>query len=314
MANMTTAPASAGARPKKKTFFEFWNQPKHAAYVFLLPSFLVLTLFVFVPLVAALILGLLNINLFFKDTAFVGFDNFVKAFQDERVPNAFKNTFYFVLLETPVQVFIGLVVAATVAQNTRFNKFVRSVYFIPVVCSMTSIGIIWSLILDSNIGIVPYYIYQLGFQKPLMLRDPNWAMPIVALLTVWKNFGHTMVILVAGIAGISNTYYEAARIDGASSIQQFRHITIPLLIPSLSFCIVTNLIGSFQVFDQVYVATHGGPMHRTETAVQYIYSRAFSPPYELGYASAIAFMLFVVIAVLSLTLNRWLQKREEKMF
>ena len=242
------------------------------------------------------------------------FDNFIRAFQDVRVGNSFLNTSYFVLLETPIQVFVGLVVAAAVAQNTYFNRFLRSVYFIPVICSMAAIGIIWSMILDSNIGIVPYYIHKLGFSKPLMLRDPNWAMPIVALLTVWKNFGQTMVILVAGIAGISGSYYEAARIDGASSFQQFWRITIPLLLPSLGFCVVTNLIGSFQVFDQVYVATRGGPMFRTETVVQYIYTRAFKPPYELGYASSIAFLLFCLIVVFSLLLNHRVRRQEEKIF
>jgi len=298
----------------KKRFSSYWNQPKHAAYLFITPSLLFLTVFVFVPLIIALFLGFFQVNLFFKDTMFVLFDNFTRAFQDERVMGSFLNTTYFVLLETPIQVFIGLVVAVLVTQNTYFNRFLRSIYFSPVICSMTAIGIIWSMVLDSNIGIIPYYIYRLGFEKPLMLRDPNWAMPIVALLTVWRNFGHTMIILVAGISSIPGTYYEAARIDGASSIQQFIRITIPLLLPALGFCMVTNLIGSFQVFDQVYVATRGGPMFRTETVVQYIYTRAFKAPYELGYASAIAFLLFLLIAVFSLILNHRLRRQEEKMF
>lgn len=289
----------------------FLNRPEKAAYLFLAPTLIIMTIFVFIPLAVALFLGLTDINLFLQDFNFVGLDNFKRALADPRVSNSFKNTIYFTLLSTPIQIIFSLIVASMVSGSSLFEKFMRSVYFIPVVCSMTAAGLMSALILDPNIGIIPYAIFKMGFSKPLMLKDPNMAMPLIALITVWKNFGRTMIILVAGIGGISKTYYEASEIDGASKVQQFLKITIPMLIPSLSFCIITTLINSFQVFDQVYVATGGGPMFRTETVVQYIYTRAFSSDTNLGYASSIALLLFLLIVILTLTLNKFLQSREE---
>ena len=294
--------------------FAYWNRPEKAAYLFVAPSLLVLILFTYVPVLSAVGISLFNLNMFFQNTQFAGLNNYLKAWQDTRVWNSFGNTFLFALGEVPLQVLFGLCVAAMVSGNSLFNRLLRSAFFIPVICSLTSIGIIWSLILDANIGIIPYFFQKLGLGKPLFLKDPNMAMLIIILLTVWKNFGHTMVILMAGIQAINPAYYEAAQVEGASRLKQFLQITIPLLIPNIAFCAVTNLIGSMQVFDQVYVATRGGPMFRTETAVQYIYGRAFSAPFQLGYASAIAVALFVIIMVCSLLLNRWFIHREEGIY
>jgi multiple sugar transport system permease protein len=291
----------------------YWNKPKHVAYLFIAPAMIVLTVFVFIPLISAFILSFTNITIFLNNINFVGSDNFIRAFTDKRVINALLNTFYFVSLEVPLQVIVGLVIAAAVSGQGIFDKMTRSVLFIPVLVSLTAIGIIWSMILDPNIGIIPYLFTKIGFAKPMFLRDPTTAMPTIIFMTIWKNFGTTMIILVAGIQGISPTYYEAAQIDGANTVQRFFLITIPLLLPTLSFCIITNLIGSLQVFDQVYVATRGGPMFKTETIVQYIYSRGFASPYELGYASAIAVILFVIITSLSLGVRAFLNYRENKL-
>lgn len=292
---------------------KYWSQPNHAAYIFLFPSLLVLFAFVIIPLIGTFIISFLDMNIFLTNIKFVGLDNFIRFFQDARALNAFKNTLYFALLETPTQIIFGLVMALMVSKNSRFKRFCRSIYFIPVVCSMTSIGIIFSMLLDPNIGAVPYFFKQIGMATPQFFRDPNMAMPTVALMTVWKNFGVTMTILLTGIHGISETLYEAASIDGATEFQKFFKITIPQLAPSLGFCLLTNLIGSLQVFDQVYVTTNGGPQFRTETAVQYIYSRGFSAPYDLGYASAISFALFIVIAGLAIAVNVYNNRQERNM-
>lgn len=296
-----------------KSIGNYWNKPNHAAYLFLLPSLIILTIFVFIPLIGTLILGLFDINIFFTNTKFVGFENFTRLFSDERAINSLLHTLYFTILETPAQIIVGLIMAAILVKNTTFNKFCRSVFFIPVVVSLTSIGIIWSMLLDPNIGFIPYFISKLGYPIPQFFRDPTLAMPTVAVLTVWKNFGVTMMILLAGIQGISNSLYESAALDGATKVQQFFHITIPQIMPSLGFCILTNLIGSMQVFDQVYVTTAGGPQFKTETAVQYIYNRGFAAPYELGYASAVSAVLFLLIAILAITSNYYLSKRESQM-
>ena len=293
---------------------DWLNKPAKAAYLFILPSMLILFVFTLIPVVSSVAIGFFDLNMFFKNTTFVGLQNYVKLLADRRVWNSFGNTLAFMLMEVPLQVALGLFVAVLVSRTGWFTRLARSVLFIPVVCSLTSISIIWSLILDPTIGIVPYYTQLLGLGKCSFLKDPNLAMPIIVFLSVWKNFGQTMVILLAGIQSINPTYYEAAMVEGARPIQQFFRITLPLLLPNIAFCVITNLIGSMQVFDQVYVATRGGPMFRTETAVMYIYTRAFSSPFQLGYASAIATVLFVIIMILSLSLNRWFLKREEAVY
>ena len=293
---------------------EWLNRPEKTAYLFILPSMLILLVFTIIPVISAVGISLFNMNMFFKDTAFVGLANYKKAFADPRVWNSFGNTLKFVLMEVPLQVAVGLFLAVLLSRRSWFTNAMRTVFFVPVICSLTSIGIIWSLILDPTIGILPYYLRCLGLGSCQFLKDPDLAMPIIVLLTVWKNAGHTMVILLAGINAINPAYYEAARVEGASAVRQFFSITLPLLLPNVAFCVVTNLIGSMQVFDQVYVATRGGPLFRTETAVMYIYSRAFSAPFALGYASSIAVVLFVIIMTLSLTLNTWFLKREEGIY
>ena len=284
------------------------------AFLFMAPSLIVLCVFVFIPLIAAFVLGAFDVNIFLSHFKFVGIEHFQKIFADERVWNAFKNTFIFTFSEAALQVSFGFLVACFVSGTSIFQKMARSIYFIPVVCSMTGVGLIGMMILDPNIGSIPYLISAMGFDKPMMLKDAHTALPIIILITVWKNFGQTMIILAAGLSSIGRNYYEAAEIDGAYKFQQTRYITVPLVWPSLSFCFVTNLIGSFQVFDIVFVATKGGPLFSTETVVQLIYSRGFSGDMNLGYASALAVVLFVVIVIFTLGLYGLLNRQERKMF
>ena len=293
---------------KMKTFF---SKPEGAAYIFLLPSFLVFSIFIILPLLASLVLGTFTLDIFLQKITFRGIANFQRILTDERFWNALRNTFYFTAVEMPFQVILALGVAVYVQKNSFFRKLVRSVFFVPVVCSLTAMGIVWSMLLDPSLGIYPYFLRMIGLPGLAFLKDPFLAMPSVILMTVWKNFGFSMVILVAGIQAIPDTYYEAARMDGAGKWRQFRDVTVPLLIPALGFCVITNTIGSLQVFDQVYVMTQGGPLFRTETLVQYIYNRGFRiAPFDLGYASAIAEVLFVMIAAVTLALYRSFIKKE----
>lgn len=290
----------------------FLNRPEGAAYVFLLPSLIVFSLFIIFPLLAALVMGTFKIDIFLRDISFVGTENFKRLLSDERFWNALKNTLYFTGVQMPMQVIAALLIAVYVQKNTWFRKILRSVFFIPVVCSLTAMGILWSMLLDPSLGIYPYFLRQIGIYGVEFLKDPALAMPSIIMMTVWKNFGMSMIILVAGIQSIPEIYYEAARIDGAGNWKQFFTITIPLLVPTLGFCVITNTIGSLQIFDQVYVMTQGGPLFRTETMVQYVYNRGFQiAPYDLGYASAIAETLFVMIAVITLLLYRYFIKKEK---
>lgn len=296
----------------KQRFMSFFNKPEGAAYIFLLPSLIIFVVFVIFPLAAALVMGTFKIDIFLRDITFVGAENFKRLLSDERFWNAFKNTLYFTGLQMPLQVISALLIAVYVQKNTWFRRFLRSIFFIPVVCSLTAMGILWSMLLDPSLGIYPYLLRKIGIFGVDFLKDPTLAMPSIIIMTVWKNFGLSMIILVAGIQSIPDVYYEAAKIDGADKWKQFFCITIPLLIPTLGFCVITNTIGSLQVFDQVYVMTQGGPMFRTETMVQYIYNRGFQiAPYDLGYASAIAETLFVMIAFITLLMYRYLIKKEK---
>jgi multiple sugar transport system permease protein len=284
------------------------------AYIFIAPSLIILTIFVFVPLIASFVISVLNINIFMNNISFGGLVNFQKLFSDSRIPNATLNTLFFTLLEVPLQIGLALILVMFVAKNTRFAKTLRSIYYIPFVCSMTAIGIVWSMLLDPNLGFIPYVLKSLGMETISFLKDPNLAMPTVIVVTAWRGFGYTLTLLSAAALGISQSLYEAADIDGAGSFKKFTKITIPSIFPTISFCIVTTTIGAMQVFDQVYVMTQGGPLNKTETVVQYIFDRGFqTAPYDLGYASAISVYLFVIVAIITFVLRKFVLSKGESL-
>lgn len=296
---------------KLQKLVSFFNKPEGAAYIFLLPSLVILVVFSVIPLVASLVISTLNMDIFLKKVTFAGVSNYLKLFSDERFWNSMLNTVYFTAVEMPLQIIFALLVAVYVQKNTAFRKFLRSAFFVPAICSMTAIGIIWSMLLDPSLGMYPYLLRLVGITGVEFLKDPALAMPCVIFTTIWKNFGLSMIILVAGIQGIPGSYYEAAEIDGSNRWTQFTKITLPLIVPTLSFCVITNTIDCLKVFDQVYVMTQGGPLYRTETIVQYIYYRGFRiAPFNLGYASAIAEVLFVIIAVIVLYMYRFSLRKE----
>lgn len=292
--------------------FRWLNKPERAAYLFILPAMSFIVVFTVIPLVAALVISTLKMDIFLQTIRFAGLDNFQKLLGDERFWNALKNTVCFTVIEMPLQIMIALIAAVYVARNTLFRKFLRSVFFVPFICSLTAIGIIWSFLLDPQTGIVTHYLHQLGFPRLSFFHDPQLAMPSVILITVWRNFGYSMVILVAGIQSIPQTYYEAARMDGAGPVKQFFNITLPMLIPALNFCVIIQTIQALQVFDQIFVTTKGGPLHATDTMVNYIYNTGFATaPFDLGYASAMSVVLLVIIMVTTLSMHRYFLKREE---
>lgn len=287
------------------------NRPQRAAYLFIAPALILLFVFTIVPLLSTLVISVLNMDVFLKVSGFASFEHFKRIWEDDRFWNALRNTFYFAAVEVPIQVTLALLVAVFVSKNTAFRKFLRSAFFLPSICSFTAIGIVWSFLLDPQTGMYPYYLSVLGLPRLEFLRDPVLAMPSVIVMTVWKSFGYTMVILVAGLQGIPQSYYEAAELDGAGKARQFFSITVPNLIPSLSFCIITTTIAALQVFDQIFVTTQGGPLFKTETLVAYIYNVGFKmAPYDLGYASAISVTLFTMIMVIALVMNQYFMKKE----
>jgi ABC-type sugar transport systems, permease components len=289
----------------------FFKKPEGAAYLFIFPALAILLVFTVVPLATTFVFSVLHMDIFLQGAAFAGLDKFRKLLGDERLWHALRNTVYFTALQVPLQIGLALAVAVFVSRNTLLRKMLRSVYFLPYVCSLTAIGIVWSFLLDPQTGLYMHVLDQIGLPRLAFLRDPELAMPTVIAMTVWRNFGYSMVILIAGIQGIPQTYYEAAQMDGAGKFRQFANITLPLLIPALSFCVITATIMALQVFDQIFVTTQGGPVRATETVVYYIYLTGFKlAPFDLGYASAISVFLFLVIMAITLTMNRYFLNRE----
>lgn len=287
-------------------------QNQKSAYLFIMPSMIILSVFVFIPLIASFVISITDMNIFMKDVQFVGLKNFFRLFEDDRVRNATFNSLYFTLLEVPLQVGLALLLTVCLSKNSRYSKLLRSVYYLPFVCSMTAIGIVWSMLLDPNMGLIAYWLKQAGLETIAFLKDPKLAMPTVIVVTAWKGFGYTLTLLAAAVLNISQSLYEAAEMDGAGSFRRFIHITIPGIWPTISFCIVTSTIGAMQMFDQAYVMTQGGPLNKTETVVQYIYDRGFqTAPYDLGYASAISVYLFVIVAVMTFVLRKFILSRGE---
>lgn len=297
----------------KQTRHTYHARNQRQAYLFIAPSLIILTIFVFIPLFGAVGISLMNIDIYMNDISFAGLANYAKIFQDSRVGNATLNSFYFAILEVPLQILVALLLLMLMIRNNRFHKFLRTVFYLPYVCSMTAISIMWSMLLNTNYGMLPYLFRLIGVNIPNVLTSTTWAMPTVIAVTVWKNFGYTLTLLSAAALGVSNSLYEAADIDGATGFQKFLCVTLPGIRGTINFCIVTTLITALQVFDQVYVMTKGGPLNKTETLVSYIYKQGFQvAPYDLGYASSIAVYLFLMIAVITFVLRKFILNRGQE--
>lgn len=293
-------------KKKKSQIIERQNR---LGYLFIAPSMTAFSIFVFIPMLASLAFSFMDFNLMFTKVSFAGTKYYAKAIADPRFWNALKNSAIYTLAVLVLQIPFALLIAISIQRQCRRNDFFKTVYFIPAICSMSVISIIWSLLLNKDIGIVSYYLSFLGIHLVDWLNNPKWAMPAVVFISIWKNFGLTMIMLLAGLNNIPKHYYEAAEIDGASSWKKFWNITLPLLTPTLGFVTITTMIGSFQVFDQVYVMTKGGPLHKTETIVQYIYTMGIGSS-KMAYACAMAMLLLVVLMFLTYICNRKLNQLE----
>jgi multiple sugar transport system permease protein len=228
---------------------------------------------------------------------------------DTRLRTVYANTFFFTIFAVIFNVGIGLALA--VLLNRRMpnvlRNFFRSVYFFPLLVAHTYVAVIWQFLYQRDTGVINYYLSLLGIGPISWLASPNWVLPSVIIMDVWKNTGFAMLIFLAGLQNIPRDYYEAARIDGANTRQLFLKITLPLLSPTIFFVLVIFMIGAIQVFDTIIVLTGGGPGDASRSVVMYIYEQAFQK-FDLGYASSIAMTLFAVILVLTL-LQFWFGRR-----
>ncbi|OAK72251.1 carbohydrate ABC transporter permease [Lederbergia galactosidilytica] len=266
-------------------------------YFFLAPQLLGLLAFSLIPLGFALVLSFMNWDGFGEKT-FAGFSNFIGQFQNPVFWKALWNTALYTILYVPVGIAISLLLAIML-NNIKGKEIYRVFYFMPVVTSSVSVGVIWMWILNGDFGILNQFLAMLGIDGPQWLTDTRWVMISIAMLSIWWQVGYNMVIFLAGLQGVSKSYYEAAQIDGASKIQQFRHITLPLISPTTFFVSIMAIIGSFQVFDQAFVMTNGGPAKASYTLVYHIYETAFVN-FRMGESSAAAMILFVIILIFTL--------------
>jgi multiple sugar transport system permease protein len=274
--------------------------------LFLGPSLIGVALFVAGPIVASLALAFTSWDLL-TPPAFVGLRNFERLARDVEFWAALRHTVTFLGGYVPLVLVTGLAVAVALHGRVPGRSVFRAIFFLPVVTSWVAVALVWRWLLNPHFGLVNAWLAPLGIQGPAWLFDPAWAMASVILTSVWKDTGFVMVILLAGLQGIPREYYEASAIDGATRAQQLRFVTVPLLAPAIFFALTISLINSFQVFDQVYVMTGGGPAGATTVLVERIVRNAFSFS-RMGYASAMSWVLFALIFATTFALSR-LQRR-----
>ena len=278
------------------------------AYAFMLPSLVVMAVFMFYPLVRAAWLSLTNYS-FFGVSKFIGLANYSHLLHDPRFWDDLGNTAYYAAVATPVSV--GLALGLALLLNRRqlpARGFFRALIFLPAVCSLAVAAIPFRLMFTPSIGLLTYWLGDLGIRSGDWLDNTNLAMPAVIMVGVWRTVGFYMVIFLAGLQTIPREFYEAGRIDGASTWQQFRRITLPLLSNTSMFVTIIAMIASFQAFDQIFVMTQGGPAFSTETLVYLIYRQGFQN-FNMGYASAIGYVLVLVILLFSLFQMRFFNRR-----
>ena len=274
-----------------------FNEESKAGWIFILPAVLGTIIFIIIPVICSFGLSFCKWDLL-NSVQFVGFANYKEIFSEDLFYLILFNTLVFALSTSILGVIIPLVLASIINKKIRGSEFFKTAYFLPFITPMIVIGVVWQWIFDPNIGLLNNLL-RLHIN---WLYDTHWAMIALIIVSVWKLIGYNMIIFLSGFSGISESLFEAAKIDGANSIQIFKNVTVPLLSPTIFFVVIVTAISSFQVFDLIYLMTEGGPFDSTNVLVYAIYKNAFEY-FNVGKASAIAYVLFVIILVL--TLIQW---------
>jgi len=283
-----------------------------AAWSFALPALSVIGLFFMLPVATGLALSLTDFDLYalasLKNLRFVGIDNYITVLQRPLFWKALGNTLYFVAVGVPLSVGLSLLFAVALQSKlVRFKPVLRTALFSPVVATLVAVAVIWRYLLHTRYGLINEGLVALGFSPVDWLGDPHWSMPAIILFAAWKNFGGNMIIFIAALQAIPEDLYEAARLDGAKTWAQFRHITLPGLAPTLLMVSILTIAGYFQLFAEPYVMTQGGPLESTKSVLYLMFEDGFKW-WNLGQASALAFVLFAIIVAFSRGLL-WLTRR-----
>ena len=280
-----------------------------ALAVLLLPSLIGMSAFYILPVLSSFVLSFTKWDLL-TPIQWIGFGNYLSALADPAVQQALRNTLVYIVGYLPATVAISLGLALLLNRKLKGRTVFRAIYFVPVVTSWVAVSLVWKWLLNPQFGLINWGLSLIGIKGPGWLFDPNWAMAGVVLTSIWKDIGFVTVIYLAGLQEIPENLGEASSIDGATAWQRFWSITWPMLAPTTFFVTTISLISSFQVFDQVFIMTGGGPVGATTTMVQLIYKNAFSYG-QMGYASAISWVLFALIFAVTVAQNL-LQKRLDK--
>lgn len=283
-----------------------------AGWWFVAPALLLIGVFFLLPVIAAVGLSFTDFDLYaLADPGaarWVGLRNYVRVLHEPLFWTALRNTLYFAIVGGPLTVCVSLGAALLVnARAVRWKGAARAVFFAPFVTTLVAVAIVWRYLYHPRYGLLNAGLAHLGIAPIDWLGDAHWAMPAIILMATWKNFGYNMLICVAGLQNIPRDLYEAAALDGATPLQRFRHVTIPMLAPTLLFVAVVTMIGYLQLFTEPYVMTQGGPLRATTSLVLYMYEEGFRW-WRLGVAAAIAFLLFILIVTFAL-IQRWVSPR-----
>lgn len=283
-------------------------------FKFIIPILVVYLIFFIAPAISSIFYSFTKWD--GVTTEFIGLENYIKLFQDKEILTTFGNTIFYTIGIVLLQNIVGLALAVWLKKSSRFNNILRTLVFMPYIFSPLLIGYVFKFIFEPNIGVVNSLLktIHLGMLAQPWLTDPFVAKFIIVLVTVWQFAGYTMVINIAGLQNISEDYYEAAEIDGATKWEKFRHITFPLMAPATTINIMLSLIGNLQIFDQIYALTGGGPAYKTESIATTIYRLGFgSNGARWGYGSAMSVVLFIVMLILTIFTTTKLRKREVQM-
>ena len=280
-----------------KLFDKIFNEEKYAALIFIMPALLGTFIFIIIPVFCSFALSFCNWDLL-GSIQYAGLSNYKEIFNDDLFFKIFANTAVFALSVSIFGVIIPLVLAGILNSKIRGSEFYKTAYFLPFITPMVVIAIVWQWIFDPNIGILNN-VLRLHIN---WLYDTHYAMLALIIVSVWKLIGYNMIIFLSSLSGISQSLFEAAKIDGANSFQVFKNVTVPMLSPAIFFVVIITAISSFQVFDLIFLMTEGGPLDSTNVLVYAVYQNAFEY-FNIGKASEIAYVLFVIVLVL--TLIQW---------
>ncbi len=282
------------------------------ALLFVAPNLIGFAIFILLPVLFSLVVSFTNFNIYkgFSDTKFVGIDNFTKMFQDSWFKAALTNNLKFTLVTIPVLIILSIVLATLLNNKVFCKNIMRAIVFIPYISSVVAISAVWMMLYNPSSGIINQILRNIGIENvPGWLGSLDWSLPAIMIVSIWMGLGYNTIVYMSGLQSIDKSLYESSQIDGANAFQTFFHLTVPMLRRTTFFLIITNIIGSFQIFGIINIMTDGGPGNSTTVMAHYIYIAGFRYN-KMGYAAAMAW--FLLILILIVTLIQWkIQKKFE---